>query len=99
MVELLRHHRLVGRRLDRVDVRRHHLGRRDRSRTSHEGVATFSTATVVHFCVALLVSAILSAPWRSLVHAAALLGLTGLYGVVYVSRVMLRTQRLILLCY
>jgi hypothetical protein len=66
----------------------------DRSRTTHEGVATFSTPTVVHFCAALLLSAILSAPWRSLTHASVLLGLTGLAGVVYVWRIILRTQRL-----
>jgi hypothetical protein len=66
----------------------------DRSRTTQEGVATFSTPTVVHFCAALLLSAFLSAPWRSLVHAAAVLSLTGLCGIVYVSRVILRTQRL-----
>src|SRR5260370_22790157 len=65
-----------------------------RVRRSDEGVATFSTPTVVHFCAALFVSATLSAPWRSLVHPAALLGLAGLYGAVYVSRVMLRTTRL-----
>jgi hypothetical protein len=66
----------------------------DRSRSTHEGISTFSTPTVLHFCAALLVSAILSAPWRSLVHAAVLLGLTGLFGVVYVCRVMMRTRRL-----
>jgi hypothetical protein len=66
----------------------------DRSRTTHEGIATFSTPTVVHFCAALLLSAILSAPWRSLTHASALLGLTGLCGIVYVARVILRTHRL-----
>jgi hypothetical protein len=66
----------------------------DRSKRTNEGVATFSTPTVVHFCAALLVSATLSAPWRSLIHAAALLGITGLYGIVYVARVMLRQRRL-----
>jgi hypothetical protein len=65
-----------------------------RSRTTHEGIATFSTPTVVHFCAALLVSAILSAPWGSLLPAAALLGLSGLCGVAHVSRVVLRTRRL-----
>jgi hypothetical protein len=65
----------------------------DRSGRAHEGTATFSTPTVLHFCAALLVSAILSAPWRSLAHAAAILGLTGLFGVVYMSRVVIRTRR------
>jgi hypothetical protein len=62
--------------------------------TTEDGLATFSTPTVVHFCAALLVSAILAAPWHLLVYPAVLLGLTGLYGVVYVSSLMLRTKRL-----
>jgi hypothetical protein len=66
----------------------------DRSRTTHEGVATFSTPTVMHFCAALLVSALLCAPWRSLTHAAVVLGFLGLCGVMYVSRVLMRTSRL-----
>ena len=65
--------------------------RRPRSR---DGVSTFSTPTVVHFGAALLVSAILSAPWRSLVYPAVLLGLAGLCGVVYELGVMYRTKRL-----
>jgi hypothetical protein len=43
----------------------------------------FGTPTVVHFCVALLTSAILSAPWRELSSAAAAVGVTGAYGLVY----------------
>jgi hypothetical protein len=66
----------------------------NRTRQKGEGLATFSTPTVVHFCVALLVSAILSAPWRSLVHVAVMLGLAGLYGVVYTKHVMHHARRL-----
>jgi hypothetical protein len=66
----------------------------DRSRSTHEGISTFSTPTVLHFCAAVLISAILSAPWPSLVHAAVLLGVTGLFGVLYVCRVIRRTSRL-----
>ena len=65
----------------------------ERARRSRDGISTFSTPTVAHFCAALLVSLILSAPWRSLVHPATLLGLTGLSGVVYVLGVMYRTRR------
>lgn len=68
----------------------------DRSRAkddTHEGIATFSTPTVVHFCAALFISGVLSAPWRSLVLAAAALGLTGLWGIAYELRVTLRTRR------
>lgn len=58
-----------------------------------DGVETFSSPTVVHFCAALLLSAILSAPWRSLGAPAVLLAITGAYGVFYAARVMLRMMR------
>jgi hypothetical protein len=61
---------------------------------THDGISTFSTPTVVHFCAALLISAILNAPWRSLLGPATLLGLAGLCGVVYVLCIMYRTKRL-----
>lgn len=66
----------------------------ERLRTNRDGLSTFSTPTVVHFGAALLVSAILSAPWHSLLSPATLLGLAGLYGIVYVLRIMNRTGRL-----
>ena len=44
----------------------------------------FTTPTVVHFGVALLLSAVLSAPWNRLGIAAVLWGLFGSIGVVYV---------------
>ncbi len=44
------------------------------------GIAAFSTPNVVHFCAALLVAAILSAPWQALWNAGLLLGLSGLGG-------------------
>ncbi len=47
-------------------------------------LAAFGTPTVVHFCAALLVAAILSAPWQVLWNAGLLLGLSGLGGVTYV---------------
>jgi hypothetical protein len=66
----------------------------ERVRRNPDGISTFSTPTVVHFCAALLVSAILSAPWHLLVQPAVLLGLAGLFGVVYVLRVMHRTRQM-----
>jgi hypothetical protein len=66
----------------------------ERVRKSSDGISVFSTPTVAHFGAALLVSAMLSAPWGALLYPAALLGLAGLCGVVYMSRVMYRTQRL-----
>jgi|SRR5271166_2903414 len=66
----------------------------ERLRSAKDGIGTFSTPTVVHFGSALLASVILSAPWRSLIHPAALLGFGGLYGVVYVLRGMYRMKRM-----
>src|SRR5450755_714550 len=64
-----------------------------RSQTSYEGIATFSTPTVVHFAAALLISALLSVPWHLLAHAAVVLGAAGLYGVAYTVRVIHRARR------
>ena len=44
----------------------------------------FATPSVVHFGVVLLLSAIVSAPWDEITLVAALWGLVGLCGVVYV---------------
>ena len=49
------------------------------------GIGTFTTPTVVHFGVVLLISAIISTPWPALWHAALTLGLTGLGGLTYVA--------------
>lgn len=59
-----------------------------------DGVEAFSSPTVVHFCAALLVSAILAAPWHRLVGTGILLALTGLYGVAYAARVLRRIMRM-----
>ena len=58
-----------------------------------DGIAVFSTPNVVHFCAALLIAAILSAPWQALWNASLLLGLLGLGGVTYVIIVARRARR------
>jgi hypothetical protein len=58
-----------------------------------DGVETFSSPTVVHFCAALLISATLAAPWHSLTSPGIMLALTGLGGLVYALRVPLRMKR------
>jgi hypothetical protein len=45
--------------------------------------AAFGTPTVVHFAAALLLSALMRAPWKTETAAAVLWGLVGLAGVVY----------------
>jgi hypothetical protein len=66
----------------------------ERKPDHQDGIATFSTPTVLHFCAALLVAAILCAPWRTLMYPGVLVGLAGCYGIVYVLRIALRTTRL-----
>jgi hypothetical protein len=48
------------------------------------GIRVFSTPNVMHFGAALLIAAILSAPWPVLWPAGLLVGLAGLWGVIYV---------------
>jgi hypothetical protein len=65
-----------------------------RSAPTHTGLAAFTTPNVVHFCTALFLSALLVMPWRSLAPLVVLVGLTSVYGIVYVGRVILLTRRL-----
>lgn len=46
-------------------------------------LAAFGTPNIVHFCAALIVSATLSAPWRSITNVAGAVGVCGAAGVVY----------------
>ena len=68
-------------------------GVRLRVSSPSEAFATFNTPNVVHFCAALLVAAILSAPWQALWPAGLLLGLSGLGGMIYVVIVLRRARR------
>src|SRR5919206_3928249 len=52
----------------------------------------FGTPTIVHFCVVLLLSATLSAPWHSIAGAAACLIVVGIAGVAYVARVLVHMR-------
>jgi hypothetical protein len=69
------------------------LGAESRTMTRTADLAAFGTPTIVHFCAALLVSAILSAPWRSAAALAACIGACGIAGLVYVVRAMLIVRR------
>ena len=53
----------------------------------------FASPTIVHFGVALLLSALLNAPWQSITVPAVLWGLVGFSGVVYTAFVALRIRR------
>ena len=64
-----------------------------RHRSTEREVNAFGTPNVVHFCAALLISAVLSAPWHGLRGPAVILGATGLAGVGYVGVVVRRARR------
>ena len=60
---------------------------------SSQGVSAFGTPTIVHFCLALFVSAVLSAPWRALGGVSLTIALTGVGGLVYLAIVTRRARR------
>ena len=64
-----------------------------RKRRSTAQFDAFGTPTVVHFCAALFISAILSAPWRELSSAALAIGVTGAFGLVYTTVVVRRVSK------
>src|SRR2546429_9663305 len=55
-------------------------GERVRVPSSSEAFTTFNTPNVLHFCLALLVAAVLSAPWQALWQAGGVLGPGGVWG-------------------
>ena len=63
------------------------------ARTRGESVAAFGSPNVVHFCVALLVAAILSIPWSVLRPAGIAIAGCGGVGVVYSAIVLRRALR------
>ena len=52
--------------------------------TLNAGISAFNTPTVVHFCAALLMAGILSAPWLAFSSVKLLLGLLAL-GMVFLG--------------
>jgi hypothetical protein len=53
------------------------------TRAMGPGGATFVTPTVIHFCAALLLAGMMTAPWFGVAPVAILLGVMGIAGVVY----------------
>jgi hypothetical protein len=58
-----------------------------------EAGAAFATPTIVHFCSALLLSAVLRAPWHAVWPAAALWGVVGIAGLGYTTVIVRRMRR------
>ena len=50
---------------------------------SRDGIAIYSTPTVVHYAVVLFLSAVLCAPWRTFAGPAIVLAVAGLGGMLY----------------
>ena len=63
------------------------------TRSSRPTFAAFATPTIVHFCVALVISAAMSAPWPSMSVIALFLDACGALGVVYCIVVARRTMK------
>src|SRR5688572_17934700 len=63
-----------------------------RKPVTHGELAAFATPTVVHFGAVLLLSAILSAPWREASNVAFLISGCGIAGVIYALVIVARAR-------
>ena len=68
------------------------LAERPPTRAADAGAA-FATPTIVHFSAALLLSALVRAPWHSIAPVAVLWGLLGLSGIAYELIVIRRMRK------
>jgi hypothetical protein len=64
-----------------------------RTPANPDQIGAFGTPTIVHFCVVLTLSALLSAPWPSLSVPEWMLGIAGIVGLIYVVIVTFRAAR------
>ncbi len=60
---------------------------------SMQEIRAFGTPTVVHFCAALLISAIMSAPWLALSNIGFCIGACGAAGVAYALRIIWHARK------
>jgi hypothetical protein len=63
-----------------------------RARTTRDGIAAFSTPTVVHFCAVLLIGAAIAAPWPTLACVGGLLAVAALGALAYSVRIIARAR-------
>jgi hypothetical protein len=63
------------------------------TRSTTREIDAFATPTILHFAAALLVSAIVSAPWPTLSSAALALGMCGSVGTAYGGVIISRARR------
>jgi hypothetical protein len=64
-----------------------------RAASSMLEIRAFGTPTVVHFCVSLLIAAIVSAPWPALAGAGIALAVCGVAGIFYAGTVIRHARR------
>jgi hypothetical protein len=69
------------------------IAQRPATPVASEAGNAFSTPTIVHFGTALLLAALLRAPWRTILPPAILWGVTGLAGLAYVLVTVRRMRR------
>jgi hypothetical protein len=58
-------------------------GIEQKNAVTNAGLSAFTTPTFVHFCAVLLLTAIFSAPWPTVMSVSLVLGFSGLGGVIY----------------
>lgn len=63
------------------------------SRRNRDATSAFSSPTIVHFCMALFVAAVLSVPWSNAGRASAAISVCGAAGILYSIVVLRRTFR------
>lgn len=64
-----------------------------RAAGSIRNIYAFATPTVMHFCTALLISAVMTAPWQTLASLGLCLGACGAAGIVYSLRTIWHARR------
>jgi hypothetical protein len=64
-----------------------------RRNPTSDTISTYGTPTIVHFCIVLVLSAVLSAPWPTLTGPSWLLGAAGALGLIYVGIITVRASR------
>jgi len=63
------------------------------ARGAAQASGAFTTPSVVHYAIVLLLSALVSVPWHGVGMVAILWGLVGLYGIIYTAIVARRLQK------
>jgi hypothetical protein len=69
------------------------ITQRSNATIDNDAGGVFSTPTIVHFSAVLLLSGVLTAPWRGVTPVAILWGLAGLTGTAYIIIIALRMRK------